>query len=990
MAVRKRVLMIHLDMLGTLALRGTDGRELRPVLAQPKRLALLSYLAVESARGFQRRDQLFALFWPEFSQAQARQALRQSLYFLRRSIGEHVVVNRGGEEIGLALDALRCDVCAFRELLDQSRFEDALVLYRGGFLPGFHITDVAPEFDHWIDTTRAELLHRAIDAATKLADANERRGRASEVAHWMRYASQLAPDDEQLLRRLVAVLDTQGDRYGALRVYTEFAHRLKAEFDVEPSAETRSMLEAVRKRASTSPAAAPSSASTARGEDTAGPAVSPEALPDGPELATHGASRRAWLRRGSYVAGAIIAATLMIAAVATWTHGRPSSPVVAVGWIQDPSGADTGSSVRTFADLLATDLARVPGLRVVSHARIYDLLGQLGVREETPSAISDAARRAGADELLEAVLSRAPDHTLRLELRHVQLATGAAGRTHSFDASTVFELADRATAQVAAEFGLRAPVQPLAGVTTTSLAARRLYEEGLRRFYQSDVQAAVHLFHAALAEDSSFAMTAYYAGLGEVANDGPASRRDLALALRLADRVSDRERVIIRQTWAYTTNDPAQLAIAESLVTRYPDEPGSELALGRARSWSGDFLGALPHLRRAVRLDSLSLIGRSPWCRACDALYMLLATYLSADSVAAAERTARDWTRMQPNAVAAWWALTSILGREERYDSALTAEQRAERVAPSGYDAVMPRVLIAVRSGEFAVADRMLADRAQNGNPAKRGEALWWLVISLRNQGRLRDALATAERMVRTTEGELPSFNTPRSLDAVAVAQVMFEMGRFHEAAALFDSIGNYRWRSSPTFTADAPGLVARHQIWMTTQAATALAAAGDTARLGALADSLASWAPHSAYFRDQVLQHYVRGLLVAARGRTADAEREFRRAFVAPIEGYSRVNLELGKALLAEGRPRDAIPVLRAPLRGPIEASNYYLTYTDLHAVLGEAFERAAEPDSALVHYQRVLSAWRSADPEFRPRIEAIQRRVAALKQARARRTGG
>ena len=328
-----------------------------------------------------------------------------------------------------------------------------------------------------------------------------------------------------------------------------------------------------------------------------------------------------------------------------------------------------------------------------------------------------------------------------------------------------------------------------------------------------------------------------------------------------------------------------------------------------------------------------------------------------------------------------WFALSRTLGREEQYDSAMAAERNAERFAGNGFDYVIPRVLIAVRSGQFAAADEMLAQRLQYGNPALRGDALWWSVISLRGQGRLRDALAAARQMVQTTKDQPPALSTPQSIDAVAVAQVLFELGRYRESAALFDTVANYEWRSSPDFPRQAPGLAARHRIWMTTHVATALAAAGDTARLTVIADSLEAWAPRSGYFRDRVLFHYVRGLLWSARGQLGDAEREYRAALVTPIDGYSRVNLELGKTLLAENRPREAIPILEAPLHGTIESSNYYLTYTQLHAMVGLAFDRAGEADSAIAHYQRVLSAWRGADPELRPQLDSIARRVRALR---------
>jgi len=41
------------------------------VLAQPKRVALLAYLAAATPRRLHRRDSLLALFWPELDQEHA-------------------------------------------------------------------------------------------------------------------------------------------------------------------------------------------------------------------------------------------------------------------------------------------------------------------------------------------------------------------------------------------------------------------------------------------------------------------------------------------------------------------------------------------------------------------------------------------------------------------------------------------------------------------------------------------------------------------------------------------------------------------------------------------------------------------------------------------------------------------------------------------------------------------------------------------------------
>jgi DNA-binding SARP family transcriptional activator len=110
--------MIRLRTLGALDLRSSEGHELRSVLAQPKRVALLVYLALAPPRGPHRRDTLLALFWPEQDTEHARNALSQSVHFLRRSLGAEAVTSGNGDELGLAWNTFWCDAVAFEEALD--------------------------------------------------------------------------------------------------------------------------------------------------------------------------------------------------------------------------------------------------------------------------------------------------------------------------------------------------------------------------------------------------------------------------------------------------------------------------------------------------------------------------------------------------------------------------------------------------------------------------------------------------------------------------------------------------------------------------------------------------------------------------------------------------------------------------------------------------------------------------------------------------------
>src|SRR3989441_7832523 len=239
--------MIELRMLGTLSLTSADGRDVQALLGQPRRLALLAYLAAATPQGFHRRDSLLALFWPELDEEHARAALRQALHVVRDALGADAVASRGDEDIGLAFDHVSCDVGAFERAVAVGQFREALDLYRGDLLEGFFITG-APSFEQWLETERGRLREVASRAARTLGERCAADGNLTTAAHWTRRALELAPNEEALLRRLITVLDRHGDRAGALQAYEEFRARLAEEYDAQPAPETDALVAAVRAR----------------------------------------------------------------------------------------------------------------------------------------------------------------------------------------------------------------------------------------------------------------------------------------------------------------------------------------------------------------------------------------------------------------------------------------------------------------------------------------------------------------------------------------------------------------------------------------------------------------------------------------------------------------------------------------------------------------------------------------------------------------------
>lgn len=191
--------MLELRTLGTVDLRVAGGAELRTVVQQPKRFALLAYLAIAAPGRYVRRDTLLGLFWPELDADHARGALRRSLHFLRRALGEAALVGRGEEEVGVAPAELWCDAAAFRKDLERGAPADALDHYRGDLLAGFYVAG-APDVEDWLDRERRRLHEAALDAARALARA---KSDPASVRRWARRALELDDDDAEM-RALLA------------------------------------------------------------------------------------------------------------------------------------------------------------------------------------------------------------------------------------------------------------------------------------------------------------------------------------------------------------------------------------------------------------------------------------------------------------------------------------------------------------------------------------------------------------------------------------------------------------------------------------------------------------------------------------------------------------------------------------------------------------------------------------------------------------------
>jgi DNA-binding SARP family transcriptional activator/TolB-like protein len=596
--------VIRIQTLGGLSVRGDDGKPVAGAAAQPRRVSILALLARAGDRGIS-REKVLSLLWPDAADENGPRTLTQALYALRKDLGAEDAIT-GAKELRFDPALVSTDVGEFTSAVSRGDDARAAALYQGPFLDGFHLSG-AEEFTRWMEKERSALAHDHARVLESLARAALARGQAEESVTWWRKLAALDPLNARVTVGLMGALVAAGDRAGALRHAHVYEVLLEQELDLPPDRDVMALAAKLRLGSDGPPvavveahptgvpvtAAVVAAVPVAPEVPNAVPLMSEPAALGQPAQLHAGVSevhvdpsgpRRADARRRSirWTAAALISVAVIAAgsfsvrglmARRVTKAGDGQGVIVAVGRIVS-YGADstTRAMADPVADLLATSLARVPGLRVVSQGRMLELM-QPALGDTSAGALVSAARHAGATEVVDGTLYTRPGGLLRLDLRRVDLATGAIRDVRTIEGSDLFALVDSGTAHLVSAFGTGRPAGSIADVTTRSALAYGLYVEGVRSLIRGDRPAAERLFDAALREDSTFAMAAYYHGRVAVQRAVLVSR--LARALRLSARATDRERLIIRAGghWLVTAELGALASRSSPVIRRRRGPP---------------------------------------------------------------------------------------------------------------------------------------------------------------------------------------------------------------------------------------------------------------------------------------------------------------------------------------------------------------------------------------------------------------------------------
>ena len=450
--------MIRLRTLGALDLRGPEGQELRPVLAQPKRAALLVYLALATPRGPHRRDTLLALFWPEQDTEHARNALSQAVHFLRRSVGSEGIITGNGDGLTLERRALWCDAVAFEEALDAGSTADALELYRGDLLEGLHVGD-APDFQEWLEAERVRLAGRYAQALE--VDAEQRSGNGDVEGALRRWRQLIIRDpyNSRWVLGLMRALVSSGNPGGAVQRGRSHEELLRTDLGIAPDPEIIRFVEAIES-----------------GE----------------------VSRTKVLQ--------VMGGGGSVPKEVTLSPATPNAAVAVLPFLNlSPDSANEYFSQGITEEILAA-LAKVPGLRVASRTSAFAFQGQnLDIRE--------IARRLSVRAVLEGSVRRIGNRVrITAQLIDAELGYHLWSENYDRELEDVFAVQEEISRAIVAALELRLSGDtgaPLVRSGTSNVEAYELYLKG--RFFglprtAEGLQKGIACFRQAVAADPSYAL----------------------------------------------------------------------------------------------------------------------------------------------------------------------------------------------------------------------------------------------------------------------------------------------------------------------------------------------------------------------------------------------------------------------------------------------------------------------------------------------------
>jgi len=454
-------------------------------------------------------------------------------------------------------------------------------------------------------------------------------------------------------------------------------------------------------------------------------------------------------RRRSMIWAATTAVVLAAIAAVYFVIGRRSAsigvgaagrPAVAVGAFNNPTGAaDIAWLTNGLPGLLVTGLAQTPGLDVIGSGRIEEIGKALpaGSGAADKDRALEIGRQAGAGALVIGSVFKAAND-IRIDVQVQDVASGRLLGAHTVQGANVFGLADDLTSRIRSTLNVSADgnARRIADVSSSSVEAYRLYNEGLEAFTNLRRPAARRLFEQAVAIDPQFA-SAYFqlTGVAAQLGDQAAAETYLRKAREHVDRLPERQRLFLEAGAAQREGhlDRATAAF-EDLLKRYPDEEMAYMRLAAAYEGLSGLEKSLAPLLRGIQAVPKSGALRN------DAGYR----YLRLNRYAEALSQFEEYARLRPNEPNPYDSLAETYIVTGQPEKALEKYARVLEIDPAFYNAHSGRAWAFGMMGRFddALAETAKLKETLAQARAPQMSARYLAALLLSRAGRYRETAA--------------------------------------------------------------------------------------------------------------------------------------------------------------------------------------------------------------------------------------------------------
>ena len=509
-------------------------------------------------------------------------------------------------------------------------------------------------------------------------------------------------------------------------------------------------------------------------------------------------------RRRVAPAALAVAALALVAAFGFWLRGRVPAAAnddrrsLAVFYFDNLTGDPQLDWLRTgLTDMLVTNLSQSQGLRVLSTARLYQLLEDFGHRDDRSTSAGVVARVADSARATTAVVGsyvRAGSQ-IRIQASLQDPRTGeviASERVEGDAEGGLFALVDELTGRLRGR--LEAPVgfmrrsetkghapgdwkeKKLEEVTTTSVEAYKAYAEGSRLHERLQEREAQGYFEKAVQLDPGFAMAlAKLSVVHANLEDMDKARQYSARALEKAGNLPPAERYYIEgRNWSLdpATADKA-IAAYQKAVDESPDHTSARNNLAQMLVGQRRYPEALGHLEE-LRRRGMTFPGT--WMSLAEA-------YTATGHPDRGREALETYVREHPDRFAGYENLGLFELSQGRLEQALGAFDRAAALQPDQRTRIeFGRFVVAAMQDRWKDAEAAAAALSKSDDPRERWSGGEGLAITSLYRGDVGEARRIAEG--GATHG---GTTDERAGARLFRSRLEFELGRFADGLAEAD-----------------------------------------------------------------------------------------------------------------------------------------------------------------------------------------------------------